>query len=102
MADRKRKSNANFISLLVSGEARREKSLARTEGGFGVKGEAQAPLIFSRLAWQLGICSASITGRAETCMHPIVLLNFNSENAWSVEWKFKEPSESFECMLSNN
>lgn len=39
-----RKTNANFISSLVSSEARREKRLARTEGGLRAKGEAPAPL----------------------------------------------------------
>lgn len=38
-----RKTNANLISSLVSSEARREKRLARTEGGLGAKGEAPAP-----------------------------------------------------------
>lgn len=39
-----RKTNANFISSLVSSEAGREKRLARTEGGLRAKGEAPAPL----------------------------------------------------------
>lgn len=43
VGDRERKTNANLISSLVSSEARREKGLARTEEGLGVKGEAPAP-----------------------------------------------------------
>jgi len=42
--DRKRKTNANCISSLVSSKAGREKRLARTEGGLRAKGEAPAPL----------------------------------------------------------
>lgn len=42
--ERKRKTNANFISSLVSSKAGREKRLARTEGGLRAKGEAPAPL----------------------------------------------------------
>lgn len=59
------KTNTNFLSSLVSSKARREKEAGKDWRRLKSKGWSTSPLVFGRLAWQLGIRSASMKGRAQ-------------------------------------